>query len=290
MTFSDSVCEIEMESPLPEVRTVLCTIVIIVFTIALEVTVASKLGCCSSARHNSDSAPTQDAPTTTLAQPQSEPPLQAAVQVRQGPAPPSANKKRSLPSPLLRANRLAAAVLLFVPLVIAFSLRMADIVTPPVPPTCRHRYGSGNMPPPNWWAVALLNILPFVSACFALLRALVDALLVRWNTGLSPIRGGQIDGEFLWMPCMPFMLVGVLGYMVLQFIRWLITVMMGQPGSDIWGRERVKEGDADVEMQGDRVNLMDDMDDMDGNESVEGNVAGLPTYDEVVGVGPGDKV
>jgi hypothetical protein len=298
MTDSKTFCEFDyMESKLPTTRTVLSTLCILVLSILLEVAVNARLDGCGSpgdARHTS--AGTESAPSAPVhSQPQLEPQPQASAQPQPGAAQtPDAKEDRTnafcCPTralPLVRANRLVAAILLFIPLVAVFSLRMGDVVTPYIRPGCREYFGSDNMPAANMWVVVLLNIVPFICGCFAVLRALVDVVLVRWDTRLTYDVCTKTPREYGWFPCLPLFAVSMVGCLALMCVRWPVALLMGRPGSSIWEEEG--ERDQDIEMQGEQGRGL--LEDVEGDGDVserEGSAVGLPSYDEVVR--PHDKV
>ena len=295
MVDSKAFCEFDyMDSRLPTTRTVLSTLCILALSITLEIIVNARLDGCGSPKtthHASASAnePAQSAPEHS--QPQPEPQPQAVAQPPPQPETTQTSGAKedrthafccpSHASPLVRANRLVVAVILLVPLVAVFSLRMNDVMTPYVRPGCRAYFGPNDVPAENTWVVVLLNIIPFVCACFAVLRALVDVVLVRWDARLVVDVFAKGKREYGWFPCLPLFIVSAVGVAVLMLLRWPVALLMGRPGSSIWPED--EQRGQDIEMQGEQMRgLLDDVEGHGDESEREGSVAGLPSYDEVV--------
>ncbi len=205
--FAEGDCRYEYLSGLT-LKPILCTIIIVWFTILLEVAVACG-GCAINDgidRTSPESAITLQEgllrTSTVTEQPHSQPSLQLRAPEHQAndKAPDEAETKPAavsniwcLPNapPRIRANRLIMALILYTAILTAFSIRMHDVVNPYISPEC-NRYFPASSIPRNWWFTVLLNILPFVTATFSFMRAVVDCYLVRWNSSLS---WGKGDGS-----------------------------------------------------------------------------------------------
>lgn len=191
------------------------------------------------------------------------------------------------PSPNVRANRFIAAVILYALVLTAFILRIQDINNPYVRPMCRPYVGkwkgTGGIPDPNWWAVVLLNILPFIAASFSLIRTVVDCLLVRWRQVLSYDAPIGDEAWRMWPPCMPFFIVFVAIFVLIDgLFGWPVAWLMGRPRSSIWSTPRNESGRReDIEMQGEETRRLVDSVDGEGTEDEE-RTDGPPAYDEAV--------
>ncbi|KAF9691352.1 hypothetical protein EKO04_010567 [Ascochyta lentis] len=288
--FTSSECEFEYISNMPTVTNVICTILIVGFTVFLEIAVHGKTDCCTTISDENDQSVDTDPdatsrevllPTIVIEQPGSYKPLPSHAPSVNAEIQDAEVEQSQLsvqpdfccypnPSPNVRANRLITAVFLYAVVLAAFITRMHEIKDPYIRPECR-RYVS--IPEPNWWGVVLLNILPVIAASFSLMRTVVDCLLVRWGQGLT--YGGQTGGSawLTWAPCMPFYLVyiGVGG-----LFKWPIGWLMGKHRSR-WSATRTAIGmRGDIEMQGEEATGL--IDDVDG----EGSVDGPPAYDGTV--------
>ncbi|KAF2266522.1 hypothetical protein CC78DRAFT_149644 [Lojkania enalia] len=131
----------------PSIKTLICTIIILKFTIILEVIVNVQFEKLPN--HTDSSKPNEK--------------LRCC-----NPNPP----------PLTRATRLVVATFLLISICIAFGIRIYDANTP-------YYYCYGSIDPPNWTAIVFLNIIPFFSACMSWLRALVSCILGRYGMGLD---------------------------------------------------------------------------------------------------------
>jgi hypothetical protein len=124
-------------------------------------------------------------------------------------------------------------------------------------------------------AFVLLVILPFLCGTTAFLRALIDALPVRWHTGLHYKRGFECWGEgCAWWACLPvtgvFMSVRVMLGGVWLGLRWVVEAIMGR------GRQE-GEIEIEIEMRDEEQGLVGGME--GGKE--DGESYGLPAYEEV---------
>ncbi|KAF2730236.1 hypothetical protein EJ04DRAFT_48492 [Polyplosphaeria fusca] len=142
----------------------------------------------------------------------------------------------SNPSPRLRMKRLIGASLAIIPVIITFGIRMDTVRS--LADKCSPYYGVEL----NWTFVVLFNIMPFIAASTAWLRAFVDCLLVRWNKSLS---------YWMWPPVFPisygfYPLLAVLGLCMMEgpkAIQWL----MGNPDMREEGEEATELGEVDEE-------------------------------------------
>lgn len=149
-----------------------------------------------------------------------------------------------------------------------------------------------HIPPPNWTAITFLAIIPFICASFAFLRALVNCVLVRFDTSLSDTID-VTDKRAPWPTCLPItgsMMFGcgavcLVGVGVFKCVQIPVALIMGRyEMSDVlkaWGN-----GGEEVEMQVEEGRgLVEGMDrDRDYGEGSDGP----PAYDEVVAEGKGD--
>jgi hypothetical protein len=299
MTDSKTLCELDYLLEPISARTVLSTIAIIALAILLELLAN---GACEDRL-----APPAPAPVSAPVQeahdqqPQSEPQPQASAEQQPQPQPEAAQTENTnedrpqggcCPSqvpPLMRANRLVAALFFFIPLVAVFSLRMRDMSTPYIRPECRAYIGPSDLPTENMYGVIPFNVVPFISGCFAVLRALVDVVLVRREAGLGYHIGSKREREWPWLPCMPFTAVIMVGALAWRCLKWPVALLMGRKARQIWGEgEGPRAREDDIEMQGEQRGLLYDVDDNESDGGQEGSAAGLPSYAEVVG--PSKKV
>lgn len=254
----------------PSDTTIFCSMVIPPLTLLLEVLVNAKIICdCTHSKSNEENvanSPDTDHSAqaalliTEQPQPQADPQVEliSADTIQDVPQATIAQQFTfcCLPnaSPPIRANRLAVAIIIYSLITTAFALRIRE---------------TQNDSATNWVFTVLVNIVPFSCASFAFLRAFVDAVLVRWSTGLNY---GTGDG-WMWMPCMPFFIVFGSGYTILECLKIPIAAVMGDWELSTWTMSH-NEGEGtieDVELQG----LVDDFDGMADEDD------GLPAYDEV---------
>ncbi|KAF2626341.1 hypothetical protein BU25DRAFT_411746 [Macroventuria anomochaeta] len=301
------ICEFDYNSNAPNTYTVVCTALIVLFTFLLEYVAHSHLDCCNMINDDDDNntlntslntrshevlSPTivDEQPRPRIAPQDDEPQVATSQPIASDQVPKSAQKKPPplsdcctcclpYPSPNIRANRLIVAVFLYAVTLTAFIVRIHDINHPYIRPECQGYVwkGQGSIPEPNWWAVALLNILPFIAASFNLVRTVVDCFLVRWGQAL--VYDGGISGTCTWPPCIPLFLV----YVVIKGVfAWPIAWMMGRPMSSVWlaSKAQTRRRD-DIEMQGDETRRL--VDDVDGEgEEGEGSTDGPPAYNVAV--------
>ncbi|KAF2790700.1 hypothetical protein K505DRAFT_327389 [Melanomma pulvis-pyrius CBS 109.77] len=173
------------------------------------------------------------------------------------------------PSPSIRAHRLAHATILMIPLCIAFGFRIAGIAPPDVRDGCREILKPYMQT--AWWAIIPLNIIPFILASVAWIRAFVDCLLVRWGKTVGYLMEGE-EFRFGWPPCAPLFwvlivaLVPVMGLCAL--VKKSAVWIMGSP--DVEGNAT-----GDLELGGEeRIRLVDDFDGAGSGEDEE-----PPAYD-----------
>ena len=146
------------------------------------------------------------------------------------------------PSPDVRANRLTIATLLFMPLCIAFWLRAADFMPINIPSACL--WFVDWPPEPNWYAVTIFNIIPFIIGSTAWLRSFVDCLLARWGKSLGYI-GDKKDLK--WPPYAPFFLAIYMVVLPIFGITCLVkygaVAIMGGRGKEGRDKEDVEPGE-----------------------------------------------
>jgi hypothetical protein len=211
----------------PSFTAILCTIATIFLTIILEANVHISPPLVKPPKDDATNTSPCESEHHAEAQPTSNP----AHQPLGGPTPPS-----------LRARRLAIACALYPVILTVFTVRMADGTGP-----------AGMYP---------LAIIPFIAATFALFRAIVDCVLVRFNTGLTTEFGSKKG--WLWLPCMPVSaVVCVVYWMGKRGAGWIMGT-----GVD----EGVVDGEGE-EMDG-LINSGEDEESEDGDR--------LPAYDEAV--------
>ena len=169
------------------------------------------------------------------------------------------------PSISTRVRRLTWATILLVPVCLVFGFRMADTNFLNVRHECM-KFLSFLPLRPNWWAITLLNIVPFVLAITAWIRALVDCLLVRWGKGLR--YPDEDTPLFAWPPCAPV-------FFVILFAAVPLFLLMGllNKGARWVAGKTVVEND-DVELGEENRGLIVGMDaedrDMDAPPAYEG--------------------
>lgn len=297
-------CELDYKKDKgPSTSTVLCTILIIFFTIILELAVHSYMNCCNTIEdtdvYNAFGKPPDEeellSPVITE-QPQPEALLQADVPCNDtvepnasDPTPEPEQKKRPPspdcctlcfpnPSPNIRANRLIAAVLLYAVVLAAFIVRMNGINNPYIRDECRRFIVKHDIPGPSWWAVALLNILPLCIASLSVLRTIVDCFLVRWGTGLKYVGQGGADDWTTWPMCMSCFLVFVC---IREAARLPITLLMGLPrGSAVSRHGQRSHNQEDIEMGGEELRGL--AEGVDDDSDFEGDPGGPPAYNDAV--------
>jgi hypothetical protein len=252
-----------------------CTIAIIICAILLEIVVHINFETRDSPVKNTDeeeasSLLPEDPPILVSEQPQPE--SEPHAEPRTVEQAKNENAKWNKPiftsccsdssGPHTRATRLAIALILYAITLGTFIARIhAATNHPHIDYRCRPYL---SIPSPNWTAITLLNIIPFICATFAFLRALVDCVLVRWKSGL--VYDFQGDG-CPWVPCMPFFAVVVLVYGAFEALKVPIACIMGDWEMSIWTRGASKKGREEV-----------------GEDDGEaGREDGLPAYDEIVG-------
>ncbi|KAF1847907.1 uncharacterized protein K460DRAFT_403222 [Cucurbitaria berberidis CBS 394.84] len=290
-----------LEMDMPSSKTVFCTFAIIWGAILLEVFSNARLTCCGFETHKKDDEEAVPSATdsrvelsamTVLEQP--KPRSEPHVEPQPTPnsddqtimdAPPVEGKPTTFPfccydnpSPSIRANRLASSTLLFGLILTAFIIRIREATVPPaISARCLRLL---NIPAPHWHVITILNIIPFVCASFAFLRTLVDGVLVRWGKGLTYKLN---NGRYLWTPCMPFMLVFIVLYAVVECIKIPIAFLMGHREVSLWTANSVDKGKGravDIEMQDEEAQRL--VGNMDGPVDVDDeDLDGPPAYHEV---------
>jgi hypothetical protein len=293
-----------LEKDDPSTTTVVCTMALIVLAVLIEVMVnisyTGTAGCGSKDEEEAIkllSDPSVEAsaiPNTTpiSEQPRREDGLQAEPHVASGDgaqATPttsgskSTSTKRSIcctasPSPHTRATRLAFAMILYAGVLAAFILRIQEAMQRPYVDILCTRFIHPSTP--NWTAITFLNIIPFVCASVAFLRAIVDCLLVRSGTSLTY----DFDSKegCCWLPCIPFMSVLIVGYISFECVKVPIALLMGDREVSLWTSKIKKKQTAvvdEIEMSGEEAQGLIGGADIDEEPDTDG----LPTYNEVVG-------
>jgi uncharacterized membrane protein len=145
------------------------------------------------------------------------------------------------PSVSTRARRLTWATILLIPICLVFGFRMGDTISH-FRYECRQFLASS--PQPYWWTITFLNIIPFVIAVTAWIRALVDCLLVRWGKGLRYLN--KDTSFFEWPPCAPIFFV-----IVFAIASLLLFMELLNKGAKWVAGETVAENE-DVELGEDR--------------------------------------
>jgi hypothetical protein len=293
-----------LEKDDPSTTTSVCTIALIVLAVLIEVMVHISFKSSAGSKSKDEeeainllpdaSAEASAIPDTTSIseQPRREDGLQAGPQIASGDgaqttSTTSSSKSTSTeesscctasPSPHTRATRLAFAMILYAGVLAAFILRIQEAMRRPyVDILCVNMIHPST---PNWTAITFLNIVPFVCASVALLRAVVDCLLVRSGTSLTyDFESKEGCG---WMPCMPFMSVLIVGYLLFECVKVPVALLMGDREVSLWTSKLKKKQTAvvdEIEMTGEETQGLIGGADVDAELDTDG----LPTYNEVVG-------
>jgi hypothetical protein len=172
------------------------------------------------------------------------------------------------PSPSTRARRLTKSTILLIPICLVLGFRIADATSLNIRDECM-RYLASSLRP-NWWAITILNIVPFIIAIVAWLRALIDCLLARWGKGL---RYPAEDFSYLgWPPCAPVLFVIMVGAVPI-----ILFVALLDKGAKWVAGETVAEND-DIELGEENRGLIV------GMNAEERDVDGPPAYEGLEGV------
>lgn len=287
----------------PNTTTVVCTLLILVFTVVLEMAAHSYMNCCSTIRDEDvyialgktpdeeellppvvveqpqlEATPRADVPQNGISETEATETRPEAVKKKPRPPPDCCTCCIPKPPPNVRANRLIAAVFLYTVVVTAFSIRINGIVNPYISPHCRTYFTDVNVAGPNWWAVGLLNILPLVIATLSLLRTVVDCFLVRWGRSLKYIGQDGVDDWTTWPMCMSCFLVFVC---IREVSRLPITLLMGMPrGSARPRRSRQTRIAEDIELGGPETRGL--ADGVDDDSDYEGEESDPPAYSDAI--------
>lgn len=248
-----------------------CTAIIIILTILVEVAVHANMKF-SVSEEKKNSTPEMTANVPSEPQSQESPQAQDVESDKQ-----NVESVDSVPpSAIVRANRLAVAIFLYIPLTVAFAFRMHEASSISHIHTSCHRYiPRGALP--NWWILTIFVIVPFISASCAILRALVDCVLFRWGKTVSS----------LWTACMPLFVVAVLGLFIFEGVKWPIVVMMGRRELSLFA-PKGREGEGEGEM---RDETRRSVNRADVNVGVDGERSdGLPAYEEACRERKGTKM
>lgn len=192
------------------------------------------------------------------------------------------------PDPPLRASRFAMGLIIYAGILAAFIVRIRDARDQPyIPEPCQEEIG---LEGPDWTAIAFLNIIPFICATFALLRAFVDCVLVRWGKSLGIFSTGTFAVP--WPPCAPVLgilfvvvfVVVVALYLLFECVRIPAALIMGRWEASIWTAEFARgseNGNVDEERRGEEG--MGLVQNADGGENADGEGSEEPpAYDEAV--------
>jgi hypothetical protein len=188
----------------------------------------------------------------------------------------------NVPEPRLRATRFALGVIIYAGILALFVARIVSALDRPyVPDICKKDIG---LKGPDWVAIGILNCVPFAIASFAILRAFVDCVLVRWNKHLG--YGRKTDGNAIpWPPCMPLVVifVAVAGsfYLLFECVRIPAALVMGRSEASMW-TERFAGGlrSAVEARKEEELGLVQNVD--GGDDGKEDGGAEPPPYEELV--------
>ncbi|KAF2008051.1 hypothetical protein P154DRAFT_516801 [Amniculicola lignicola CBS 123094] len=243
-------CSSEYNFQGPSVSTIIFSIALVILAILIELVVHSNFTFKSSKRKPkykpvAEDEPPEDAPTQ-------QPEAEASTT--------SSRTKKTVsgffnnsPSPAIRKTRLITATILYIPVVVIFSLRLGFALHPNVRSGCEEFVELG------WPSIILVGIFPFVISTSAWLRALVDWILIRYNRTLS-----YTWGKWFWPPCLPvaclfiphFLVFGILLVLALGFKKCAVS-LMGMVGK-VSGLEEEEE---EVELVGEEeLGLLEDVD------------------------------
>jgi hypothetical protein len=194
--------------------------------------------------------------------------------------PPTTTPANRYATPYVRATRLALALIIYPFILILFIMRIKQ------GPLFMGADCEIYIPSTYWLVISLVNFLPFACASTAFLRALVDCVLVRFDTGLSDTFSDikSKEGPMPWMPVLPLFLVFVMILCVFEGLKVSIAWVMGKElgslftgswegANDIWAEEASREEE--------EIGLVEGME-MESEDEDEGSSAGPPAYDEVV--------
>jgi hypothetical protein len=186
-------------------------------------------------------------------------------------------------TPHTRATRLALACLLYPAILTAFIVRInaAHALEEKIN-ECRD-FISG----PFWPGIFVLSIIPVICASSAFLRALVDCILVRWNSSLS-FDLKDFKQSWQWPPCLPLFGVAVLVCVGFECVKLPIALVMGKREISAFAAGWRSPGEEEVDLRGEEeMGLVENVDREDEEGSVSGEEGerrdGPPAYDEVVG-------
>jgi hypothetical protein len=244
-------------------KTVALTFIIIVLTISIEIAVHSEINSTSNNKKTQsaqDELSGSESPTSD-ASPSNEESNTTKDMIK--------GKSNLNPSATIRANRLTLATILIIPLCVAFGFRIADTALPNIRDDCREILKSSIQFAWGW--IIPLNIIPFIIASVAWIRAFIDCLLVRWERTLqypNAVKGSGIR----WPPFAPlFWIFVVVRFPVMvfwQLVKKGAVWIMGSPNSAESATEDIELGG------GERVRLVDDFDEAVVDEGEE-----PPAYD-----------
>lgn len=234
-------------SSTPSTKAVLCTIAILILTVALEV-IAHFTFKDKTAEAQATPDPTTNRYATTHT----------------------------------RATRLALAFILYPLILTVFILRILEANSGRVISKECQKYISGT----DWVAIFFLNIIPFACASTSFLRALVDCILVRFNSGLRDNFSNLRDeeGKPPWFPCMPLFAAFCLVYVAFECLKVPIALMMGKKDISKFTSNRNSPGNVrlnEMRSQGEEARgLVEGMENGEENENTD-DAKGLPAYEEV---------
>jgi hypothetical protein len=181
-------------------------------------------------------------------------------------------------TPHTRATRLAIATIIYPFVLTMFILRIIDANAVYIAPECRQYVG------PNWIAISFLNILPFACATSSFFRAVLDCILVRFDTGLSSnfLDFADKEGPIPWTPLMPLFAVCIVLFTVFECVKIPIAVVMGKRHVSAFTRgwNRFEDMRAEEGVQGEEGSGL--VGGMESADEDEGSSCGPPAYDEIV--------
>ncbi|KAH8649252.1 hypothetical protein BX600DRAFT_474824 [Xylariales sp. PMI_506] len=185
----------------PSLTTVLSSLLIVLLTLIIEPTAHA----FKAARSKFEALPTIST-------------SQATEEASTHDSPPALGQGEAIPSPICRASRLSATTIIIIPVCVAFGLRMGELYPAQPSGAC---YGRINYPPPDWFAISIINVLPLTCACTAWLRCVVDCVLIRY--------GGHLP-LWYWPPVLPIGGTALLLMSVCRVLRdAILWVVMGRP-------------------------------------------------------------
>jgi hypothetical protein len=151
------------------------------------------------------------------------------------------------PSPSIRARRLVWTTVLLIPICLCFGFRIAP-ASVHVRSECKY-YLAPHMRS-TWQYIGFLNIIPFITAISAWLRAFTDCALVRWRKSL---RYPSLHSTWLgWPPFAPICLLFIPGFLVVGQLykgaRWVAGEPIGAEDIELEEESRMLIAGMDSEI------------------------------------------